>query len=309
MPPPDGKYSFNAEHHILSLDGNDNFYGDKFGFTMLSSYSNTPIKESGKSGTDRTTNRGSLLQVLQLPLPNNLNDITVAKWSSSPYSLISQNAVNIIDTAVVSQFTGNTLKESGAWTKDVKNLLQNQLSTLTKDLSDEVLSLLGGNKGDAEISIQKIAGAATNNNDTIFFEGHGVESFSLSFDIVPLNKLYYEKATTILKHIILNSSADFTDGETQTYWNIPGNFKINVFVPTKDGVKEFYTRSDFKIKSIAINFNSSGNMTFHPDGELTKFSVQFDCIDVAIVSRKKRREFILFGSKYPQERDPTPSGG
>jgi hypothetical protein len=292
-----GKYEIKAEDKILSLNTQDNYYGEKFGFTLLQSYytdtkqDKTEITKSVESDEHGTNQY--LKHTLQLPLPSDLQDMFSAKWNSSPFDKFVENSVR--------WFTDETIHEEATkkydWSKSMSDMIESGIKGLVKGIADAGNRQLGGSEANIEHIMQRQIGSATNNNDSIFFEGHGIDSFTLSFDIVPLNKSYYDSVTKILKAIILDASADLSSG--QAYWSIPGNFSIRIYVPNESGTPTlFYQRNYFKIKSINTNFNTSGLMTFHKGGELVKFNVKFECMDVAMISKTKRRDFTLFGSKY-----------
>ncbi|MDR2407701.1 MAG: hypothetical protein LBE13_06285 [Bacteroidales bacterium] len=291
-------YKIEEKDKTLSLFANDNYYGEMFGYTILQSYYTDDNSNENKIKRNLSYDIEGVYQhikhTLQLPLPSDLQDMFNAKWSSSPFDKIVENAIKV---EMGTQDYKNNFAGFDLWTSNMNNFIENSFSSLTKSIGDAINRQLGGSEANIEHVQQRMWGGATNNNDSIFFEGHSIDSFTLSFDIIPLNKDYYEAVTRILKAMILDASADLSLGES--YWSIPGNFSIRIYVP--NGTSEptlFYQRDFFKIKSINTNFNNSGSMTFHKNGELVKFNVKLECMDTAMISKTKRRDFVLFGSGY-----------
>jgi hypothetical protein len=294
----DGPYALqdaNLFKHGLSEAGN---FSQMYGYTLIKIYNHTDADPAGLQGT-KTSSTEKVEVNLELPLPTDLKDSFSAKWSASNYNSIIDNVVNE-GRAKYEQGNG-MLSILGS---SLKAGFETAKSKITDTLVSSIVSAVPGvTETDVKIGLQRLGNAAVNNNESLYFEGHTIESFQITFAVVPLNASYYNNVVNNLKIIQQYATANLE--ENNTYWTIPHSFGIEVFAPANQPANQeggsgknpikFYTREPFKIKNMITDFNISGMPTFHQGGELTKFSVQFDCIDIAPITRKKKQSFSYFG--------------
>lgn len=272
---------------------NNNFKNEKgeFSITPPSTY-DFAITEFDKNTYVQISTLNNTGINIRLPLPSQLDYNSSFNWSTEELgafvgammkSVFNDNAS--IDTLKPEQITN---------TPDIWSVLGNQGAEIMKKFAGTFVSqFLTGNEVAMKEYLKnyKQGGPQSYNpNEQLYFNGVSHREFQLVFELAPLSQ---QHANTIFKGIKdLRIAASPELSADAVYFTYPSYFKMSVIVNNN----EVFTRPSFAIKDITTNFSPNGVMSYHADGKPVNFTLELQCIETTIPTKKTEQSAVFFGA-------------
>lgn len=183
---------------------------------------------------------GSPEETFILPMPKELNDISVQNWEQK------ELGTSLIDRILVGGSTGAGAGSDGNFGSGVKN------ATIS------ALQSVGIAEGSLE-ALRRGAGIAVNTANTLLFQAPSLRTFQLSWDLIPTNsrlgqlQQYFIKYLRRQMHPRLDSNASFVT---------PYLFSFSCMVAEKTIVKTLPAA----MTNLSVNVFGSNIAAFHSDG-------------------------------------------
>jgi hypothetical protein len=157
-------------------------------------------------------------------------------------------------------------------------------SGLWKDTQSSVGSALGGvdNLGDF---IKHKEGKAVNSNKEMTFNGMGYRSFTLAFELVPLDEKQAKQIDEFIIFFQEKASPEFASPK-KIYWKYPPSWEI---VWSK-GLK-LPTIMPAYLTDYSINYAGAGKMAFHKSGHSTQTNIELTFVESTLHTRDKIKAF------------------
>jgi hypothetical protein len=205
-------FGVNASHTYLSAKA------AKFGYTL--------IWDIPKNNSNST--------YLALPLPSSFTDSLSANWSTKEWDIGDRNIRQ-------TQTAGNN--HPGFQSPPSMHDLRAGSAVATFD------NVRKASEEGYAAHLSNVVGVAPNANEAAVFTGHSLESFTMSFTIVPLSEDEYRSFAKAIKFLITESTARLESNKA--YWNVPVSFKMKMLGPSTADTGFFSKTGQFLLNPLS----------------------------------------------------------
>lgn len=245
------------------------------------------VYDLGVSAFDKTTYviissiSGGTPINLRLPLPTNLDYNSSFNWSVEELGVM----------------VGAIMKEVGSKDESVKNnasydeLLSITSEKILQKIGQGASALMTGGQTGLKEYLKNYRGNGSvsyNPNEQLYFNGVSYREFSLSFELCPLSSDHGNNLMRSIKSLRIAASPDLSPNSV--FFTYPSYFKMDVVV----GGNVVFSRPSFAIKDLTVNMSPNGVMSYHADGKPVNFTLDIQCIETTIPTKRTEQAVKFF---------------